>query len=34
MTSIPHSQSTDGVPTYTQGGDPDGTYADYYPAWI
>jgi hypothetical protein len=28
------SQSTDGVPTYTKDGDPDGTYADYYPAWI
>jgi hypothetical protein len=34
MTSIPSDQSTDGVPTYTKGGDPDGTYADYYPAWI
>ena len=28
------SQSTDGVPTYTSGGDPDGRYADYYPAWL
>ena len=28
------SQSTDGVPTYTKGGDPDGRYADYYPAWL
>jgi hypothetical protein len=28
------SQSTDGVPTYTKGGDPQGTYADYYPAWL
>ena len=33
MTS-PSSQSTDGVPTYTTGGDPDGRYADYYPAWL
>jgi len=31
MTSIP---SSDGVPTYTKGGDPDGRYADYYPAWL
>jgi len=28
------SQSSDGVPTYTTGGDPDGRYADYYPAWL
>jgi hypothetical protein len=34
MTSVPSSQSTDGVPTYTKGGDPDGKYADYYPAWL
>lgn len=27
-------QSTDGVPTYTVGGDPDGRFADYYPAWL
>jgi hypothetical protein len=33
MTS-PSSQSTDGVPTYTKRGDPDGRYADYYPAWL
>jgi hypothetical protein len=34
MTSIPSGQSTDGVPTYTIGGDPDGRFADYYPAWL
>ncbi len=34
MTSIPSGQSTDGVPTYTAGGDPDGRFADYYPAWL
>jgi hypothetical protein len=34
MTSIPSSQSSDGVPTYTKRGDPDGRYADYYPAWL
>ena len=34
MTSIPSSQSTEGVPTYSTGGDPDGRYADYYPAWL
>jgi hypothetical protein len=28
------SQSTDGVPTYSRDGDPDGRYADYYPAWL
>ena len=28
------NQSTDGVPTYTKAGDPDGRYADYYPAWL
>ena len=28
------SQGTDGVPTYATGGDPDGRYADYYPAWL
>ena len=31
MTSVP---SSDGVPTYTQGGDPEGRYANYYPAWL
>jgi hypothetical protein len=34
VTTIPSSRSTDGVPTYTTGGDPDGRYADYYPAWL
>jgi hypothetical protein len=34
MTSIPSGQSTDGVPTYTVGGDPEGRFADYYPAWL
>ena len=31
MTSIP---SSEGVPTYTKGGNPDSRYANYYPAWI
>ena len=26
--------STDGVPTYTAGGDPAGRFDDYYPAWL
>jgi hypothetical protein len=34
MTSIPPRQATEGVPTYTRGGDGDGKYADYYPAWL
>ena len=34
MTSIHDDQNTDGVPTYLQGGDPEGRYADYYPAWL
>jgi hypothetical protein len=34
MTSIPSSQTTDGVPTYAQRGDGEDEYADYYPAWI
>ena len=34
MTDIPSSESTDGIPTYTTGGDPDGRFADYYPAWL
>ena len=34
MSSVHSSHSTDGVPTYTKGGDPDGRYADYYPAWL
>ena len=31
MNSIP---TRDGVPTYTKGGDPEGRYAGYYPAWL
>ena len=31
MTSDPTSE---GVPTYTEDGDPEGRYADYYPAWL
>ena len=34
MTSTHDSQNTDGVPTYTQGGDPAGRFSDYYPAWL
>ena len=34
MSSVHSSHSTDGVPTYTKGGDPDGRYADYYPPWL
>ena len=34
MTSIPSSQPAEGVPTYTEGGDPDGRFRDYYPAWL
>jgi hypothetical protein len=34
MTSTHDSQNTDGVPTYTQGGDPAGRFRDYYPAWL
>jgi hypothetical protein len=34
MTSISDNQNTDGVPTYEEGGDPAGRYADYYPAWL
>lgn len=26
--------STDGVPTYTEGGDPAGRFDGYYPAWL
>jgi hypothetical protein len=33
MTSNPN-QTTDGVPTYTHGGDPAGRFTDYYPAWL
>ena len=34
MTNIPSSDVTDGVPTYTRGGDRAGGFADYYPACI
>ena len=34
MTSSHDNQNTDGVPTYAQGGDPSGRFADYYPAWL
>ncbi len=34
MSSTPSSPSSDGVPTYTMGGDPDGKYSGYYPAWV
>ena len=34
MTTIPSTQTTDGVPTYLRGGDPSARFADYYPAWI
>jgi len=34
MTSTHDSQNTDGVPTYTQGGDPAGRFSHYYPAWL
>ena len=28
------THSTDGAPTYLERGDPDGSFADYYPAWV
>ena len=28
------NSSTDGVPTYIGGGDPAGSFANYYPAWL
>jgi hypothetical protein len=28
------TEDTDGVPTYTQAGDPTGRYADYSPPWL
>jgi hypothetical protein len=34
MTRSHDNQSTDGVPTYVQGGDPAGRFSDYYPAWL
>ena len=34
MTNIPSSQAIDGIPTYTEGGDPAGRFTDYYPPWL
>jgi hypothetical protein len=34
MANIPRTQATDGVPTYLRRGDPAGSFADYYPAWV
>jgi hypothetical protein len=34
LTSTHDSQNTDGVATYTQGGDPAGRFSDYYPPWL
>jgi hypothetical protein len=34
MTSNPNRQTTDGLPTYIQGGDPADRFTDYYPAWL
>jgi hypothetical protein len=34
MTNAPETQATDGVPTYLGRGDPDGRFANYYPAWV
>jgi hypothetical protein len=34
MTSIPSTQTTDGVPTYLGSGDPAGRFDDYFPAWL
>ena len=28
------ASSADGVPTYTEGGDPAGRFDEYYPAWL
>ena len=33
-TGVNAESSTDGVPTYTAGGDPQGRFDDYYPAWL
>jgi hypothetical protein len=33
-TDVGTDTSTDGVPTYMGDGDPDRTFADYYPAWL
>ena len=32
--SVDAGSSTDGVPTYTEGGDPSGRFDDYFPAWL
>ena len=34
MTDIPSAQSTDGVPTYLDRGDPAGRFSDYHPTWV
>ena len=34
MANSPGTQAADGVPTYLGKGDPDGRFADYYPAWV
>ena len=34
MANTPNTQAIDGVPTYLGKGDPDGRFADYYPAWF
>jgi hypothetical protein len=34
MSSVPDAKPIDGVPTYLGRGDPAGTFADYYPAWV
>jgi hypothetical protein len=34
VTSSDETDNVDGVPTYVQGGDPFGRFADYYPAWL
>ena len=33
-TEVSTSGSTDGLPTYLGGGDPDPRFTDYYPAWL
>jgi hypothetical protein len=33
-TDVSADTSTDGIPTYTGGGDPDPSLANYYPAWL
>jgi hypothetical protein len=34
MTDMSATRATDDVPTYLGRGDPAGTFADYYPAWV